>query len=110
MLLQWMMANGLVPDLDSPDTWAISLCCRDTWDFFKPARTRDLGIRAGWDIGLPILQEIRVYCLQNALDHTIEAEWTTGVRAIILHRQPNICQQIKRTVPLETRCETGVDA
>ena len=60
---------------------------------------RDLGIRAGWDIGLPILQEIRFYCLQNDIDLRIEAEWTTGVRAIILYRQPNICQEIRRTVP-----------
>ncbi len=97
MLLQWMMANGLVPDLDICDTWAISLCCRDTWDFFDDHRLRDLGFREGWEVVIHILREIDDYCLENDTDVRICEEWRYSLWAIIDHR-PNICQEIRRTV------------
>ena len=59
---------------------------------------RDLGIRAGWEVGMPIPHEIWFYCLQNDIDLRIEAEWGSGVRAIILYHRPSICQEIRRTV------------
>ena len=96
MLLQWMMANGLVPDLDIDDVWELSLCCRDTWDFFEDHRLRDLGLRFGWDVGSDIISDIGRYCLENHLLH-IENEWIWSVWTIINHRH-NICQEIRRTV------------
>ena len=97
MLLQWMMANGLVPDLDICDTWEISLCCRDTCDFFEDHRLRDLGLRAGWDVGIHILREIDDYCDENAIAYRINEEWRYSVWVVIDHR-PNICQEIRRRV------------
>ena len=99
MLLQWMMANGLVPDLDHKDTYYISLCCRDSWDAFEEHRRRYRGSWAGWDsYGRDILHDIWWDCLQNHIDLDIEAARRNGVRAILANR-PNICQEIRRTVP-----------
>ena len=99
MLLQWMMANGLVPDLDICDVWEISLCCRDTWVFFEDHRLRDSGFQAGWDnVGIHILRDIDVYCDENDIAYRINEEWRYSVWAVIDHR-PNICQEIRRTVP-----------
>ena len=98
MLLQWMMANGLVPDLDICDVWEISLCCRDTWVFFEDHRLRDMGLWYGWDIGVDIFFDIGRYCLENDLESRIEHEWRFCVWTVIDHR-PNICQEIRRRVP-----------
>ena len=110
MLLQWMMDNRLVPDLGGPDTWAISRCCRGTWGFFEDHRWWHLGIRAGWVVGDDIFHNTIVYCVHNDIEVRLEAEWRDDIKDIIYRRQPAICQEIRRTVPLETRCESGMDA
>ena len=105
-----MMPNGLGPALDSCDTWATSRCFRAWEDLFEEHRRRELGIRAGWEVGHGILHNIMVYCVHNDIEVRLEAEWRDDIKDIIYRRQPAICQEIRRTVPLETRCESGMDA
>ena len=105
-----MMPNGLGPALDSCDTWAMSLCFRAWEDLFEEHRRRELGIRVGWEVGDDILHNIMVYCVHNEIEVRLEAEWRDDIKDIIYRRQPAICQEIRRTVPLETRCESGMDA
>ena len=65
----------------------------------RGAPTERIGNSGRMAVGDDILHNIMVYCVHNDIDVRLEFEWRADTRAIILYRQPNICQEIRRTVP-----------
>ena len=97
-MLQSLLAAGLVPELHSWDTRALNRCCRYTWDLAERRRIRELGIRQGWLVAIPILSELDLFCLENDIDPRIEAQWRRQVIAVMA-RRALICDQLRLAVP-----------
>ena len=95
-MLQSLLAAALVPALDTDDTRSLSRCCRYTWDLER-RRVRDLGIRVGRVVAIPILDELELFCYENDIDIVYEYKWRRQVLAVIDSR-PEICDQLRRAV------------
>ena len=97
-MLQSLWAAGLaVPALDTDDTRSLSRCCRYTWDLEERRRVRELGIRQGWGVAMPILRELELYCYENDIDGVYEYKWRRQVLAVIDSR-PETCDQLRRAL------------
>jgi len=97
MLLS-LLAAGLVPELHSWDTRALNRCCRYTWELAERSRIRELGVRQGWLVAIPILRELDLFCVVHRIDDTIEAQWRRQVIAV-LGRRALLCEQLRLAVP-----------
>ena len=96
-MLQWVLADGTAPYLDSWDTRSLSRCCRYTWDVEECRRVGDLGVREGWVVAIPILREIDIFCVDNDFDTALERKLRRDV-FLVLSCRPQICAELRRTV------------
>ena len=97
-MLQSLLAAALaVAALDTDDTRSLSRCCRYTWGLEERRRVRDLGIRVGRVVAIPILDELELFCYENDIDIVYEYNWRRQVLAVI-DRRPEICDQLRRAV------------